>query len=64
MANVIGGIVSVSIGAIMLSSVFISTVKNANTTGWTASEVTLWGVLTIAGIVGLVVGVLQLFGIM
>lgn len=64
MANFIGGIVSVSIGAIMLSNVFISTVKNTNTTGWDASEVTLWGVLTIAGIVGLVVGTLQLFGIM
>jgi len=48
----------------MLANVFISTVKDTNTTGWTASESALWGVLTLAGIVGLVVGTLQLFGIM
>ena len=60
----IGGIVNISIGAIMLSAVFISTVKNTNTSGWTTSEIALWGVLTIAGIVGLVVGTLNLFGIM
>ena len=59
----IGGIVNISIGAIMLSSVFISTIKNTNTSTWTASEIALWGVLTIAGIVGLVVGVLNVFGI-
>jgi len=87
----IGGIVNISIGAIMLSAVFISTVKNAHTLGecvnnytgvdvactygtavtdnisytgaWTTSEVVLWSVLTIAGIVGLVVGTLNVFGI-
>jgi len=64
MASFIGGIVTISIGAIMLANVFISTVKDTNTTGWTASETALWGVLTLAGIVGLVVGTLQLFGIM
>lgn len=63
MAGMIGGIVNISIGAIMLANVFITTVKGTNTTEWTASEVALWGVLTLAGIVGLVVGTLQLFGI-
>lgn len=64
MASFIGGIVNISIGAIMLANVFIATVKDTNTTGWDASETALWGVLTLAGIVGLVVGTLQLFGIM
>jgi len=64
MASFIGGIVQLAIGAIMLASVFIATVKGTNTSTWTASEVSLWGVLTLAGIVGLVVGTLQLFGIM
>ena len=64
MANFIGGIVSISIGVIMLANVFITTVKGTNTSTWTSSEVALWSVLTLAGIVGLVVGVLQLFGIM
>lgn len=64
MANFIGGIVNISIGAIMLASVFITTIKNTNTSGWDTSETALWGVLTLAGIVGLVVGTLNLFGIM
>jgi len=64
MASFIGGIVNISIGAIMLANVFISTVKGTNTSTWTSSETALWAVLTLAGIVGLVVGTLQLFGIM
>lgn len=64
MVGFIGGIVNISIGAIMLANVFIYTVKNTSQEGWTASEISLWGVLTLAGIVGLVVGTLQLFGIM
>jgi len=64
MASFIGGIVNISIGAIMLANVFIATVKNTNTSTWESSEVALWGVLVLAGIVGLVVGTLQLFGIM
>lgn len=63
MGTFIGGIVSVSLGAIMLANVFISTVKTQNTTGWTTAEVALWGTLTLAGIVGLVYGVLNLFGL-
>lgn len=64
MTNFIGGIVNISIGAIMLANVFIATVKGTNTSGWSGAEVALWGVLVLAGIVGLVVGTLQLFGIM
>lgn len=63
MSTFIGGIVSVSLGAIMLANVFISTVKTQNTDGWTTAEVALWGTLTLAGIVGLVYGVLNLFGL-
>jgi hypothetical protein len=62
-AGLIGGIIGVAIAVIILSTVFISTVKNTNTTGWTTSETTLWGVLTIVAIVGLVVLVLHTFGI-
>ena len=31
---------------------------------WSSSEISLWNVLGLAGIIGLLVGVLQLFGIM
>ena len=86
----IGGIVNISIGAIMLSTIFISSIHNTHTLGecfnatsgtacaygtavgtnisytgaWSISEVALWGVLVIAGLVGLIVGTLNIFGIM
>ena len=63
MASMIGGIVYLSIGVVVLAGVFIFTVKNTSTTGWSAGEVALWGTLTIAGIAGLVVGTLNVFGI-
>jgi hypothetical protein len=63
MASFIGGIIQITLGAIILASVFIANIKSTNTTGWTTSEITLWGVLSLVGIIGLVVGVLQVFGI-
>lgn len=64
MASMIGGIVSITLGVVMLVNVFISVVKATNTTGWTTAESTLFGLLTLVGIIGLVVGVLNVFGIM
>jgi hypothetical protein len=64
MANFIGGIISLAIGVIVLANVFIATIKNTNTTGWTSGEVALFGTLTLAGIAGLVYGTLNVFGIM
>ena len=64
MANFIIGIISLTIGVVVLANVFITTVKGANTTGWTTAEVALWGLLTIAGIAGIVYGVLNVFGLM
>ena len=63
MANIIMGIISLSVGVVVLAGVFINTVKTQNTTGWTTSEVALWGLLTIVGIAGLVYGVLSVFGL-
>jgi hypothetical protein len=62
-ASFIGGIISIAIGAIVLANVFIATVKATNTSTWSAQEVALWGMLSLAGIVGLVYGVLNIFGI-
>lgn len=76
MTNFITGIISLTLGVTILSSVFITTVKNANQTGtcfyangvsyscsWTSGEIALWGLLSIAGIAGLVYGVLSVFGL-
>lgn len=63
MANFLMGIISLTIGVVVLANVFITTVKGTNTTGWDAAEVALWGLLTIAGIAGIVYGVLNVFGL-
>jgi hypothetical protein len=59
----IQGIVSVSIGAVMLSSVYITTIQGVNTSTWSTGDAALWGVLTTIGIVGLVYGVANVFGL-
>lgn len=65
MANTfIGGIVSITLGAIMVANLFIRTVKDANTTGFTTAESTLWDLLSLVGIIGIVYGVLNIFGIL
>ena len=63
MANFITGIISLSLGVVVLSGVFINTVKTANTTSFSAGELSLWSLLSIAGIAGLVYGVLNVFGL-
>ena len=63
MTNMITGIISITIGAVILSSVFVSTIKNTNTSDFTTSELSMWGLLTLIGIVGLLYGVLNVFGL-
>ena len=63
MANMITGIISITIGAVILSSVFIATIKGQNTSTFTSSELAMWGLLSLIGIVGLLYGVLNVFGL-
>lgn len=63
MANFVTGILSLTIGVILLANVFIFVVKNTSTTGWSSSEIALWGLLTLVGIAGLLYGVLNVFGL-
>ncbi len=63
MPNMISGIISITVGAVILASVFIYTIKNTSTAGWDASEIAMWGLLSLIGIVGLLYGVLNVFGL-
>lgn len=63
MAGFVDGIISLTVGVILVATVFITTVKNQNTTGWSTTEVTLWGLLTLLGIIGIAYGVMRVFGI-
>lgn len=63
MANFISGIISLTVGAVIMANVFIFTVKNQSTAGWSSAETAMWGLLTLIGIVGLLYGVLAVFGL-
>ena len=64
MANFIGGIISITLGVIVLANVFMTTVHDTNTSGWTTSEIALWGVLGLVGVIGILYGTLNVFGVM
>jgi hypothetical protein len=63
MADFIRAIIGLTIGIVVFASLYMSTVKTTNQSGWTAQEITLWGLLSIVGIVGIVYAVLNIFGI-
>lgn len=63
MGNFISGVISLTLGVIMVSSVLIPQVKGTNTDSWTTAEVTLWGVVTLGGIIGIVYGSFAIFGL-
>jgi len=64
MANpLVTGIISITLGVIMLANVFIPVVKGVNTTGWTTAEIALWTVVALAGIIGIVYGTFVVFGL-
>ena len=62
--NFIGGIISISIGIIMLANVFMTTVIGTNTSSWSTSQVAIWSVVGLAGVVGILYGTLNVFGVM
>ena len=52
MANFLTGIISLTLGVVVMSGVFISTVKTTNTTGWTSAETALTNRVTPFGGIG------------
>lgn len=64
MANsLVTGIISLTLGAIMLTNVMIPIVKGANQDGWTSAEQSVYGMVTLGGIIGLAYGSFVLFGL-
>lgn len=64
MNGIVSGIVTITIGVIMLVNVFLPQVFGANTSTWDASSVAMWSVVGLAGVIGIVVGVFNVFGIL
>ena len=63
MANLFGGIMSLTLSIILIATVVVTTVKNQNVTGWSAGEVALWGLISLVAIMGLVYSAGSIFGL-
>ena len=70
MANFISGLISLTIGVVILANVFIATVKNTTqcygvngTNCWKGAEIALWGLLTLIAIAGMIYGIMNVFGL-
>ena len=59
-----GTIISLTLGIIMFSNVLMPTIKGTNTTDWSASEIAMYGVAGLGGVVGIVYGILSAFGVL
>jgi hypothetical protein len=64
MANpFVTGLLAITLGVIVLANVFIPTVKNVSTTGWTDGEIALWSVVGLIAVMGMVYAIAQIFGL-
>ena len=73
MANFISGIITLAISAVVMANVFIYIIKNnTGTTNategggrlyMTTVEVSMWSLMSLLGIVGLLYGVMNVFGL-
>lgn len=63
MANFVGGVISLVLGVIMVANVLIPVVKGTNTDSFTPSELAMWGIVSLGGIIGIVYGSFAVFGL-
>ena len=64
MANLFGGILSVVLSVILIASVLVPIIYDHNTTGWTSADTTLFGLVSLVAIFGLIYGVANVFGML
>jgi hypothetical protein len=57
------GIIGLAISVVVFANVYMFVLKNTSTTTWNATEVAVWGLLSLIGILGLVFGVANVFGL-
>jgi hypothetical protein len=62
--SLLSGFIYLAIAAIIVTSVYLQVIHNTSTAGWSASEIALWGVMGLAGIIALLMGALQLGGVL
>ena len=64
MANIIGGVIGLTLSVIMVSNVLIPTFNNTNTTGWDTQSATIFGLSVLVAAAGLVYSVAAFFGML
>lgn len=64
MANMmVSGVISLTLGVIMVTTVLIPTVKGVNTTEWTTSEIAIFGLITLGSLIDVGYGAFTIFGL-
>jgi len=63
MANFMTGIIALTVSIVVVTTVLIPTIKDTNTTSWTASEVAMWSLAGLGIVIGIVYGILNVFGV-
>jgi len=53
MPSVVGTIIGLVVAVIVITAVAVPIIKNANTTGWTSTETSIFGNVTVMLILGL-----------
>jgi hypothetical protein len=63
MNNLFGGVISLVLSVILITAVLVPTIKNANTSGWSTSEIAIFGLCSIMALAGLAYGIGAVFGL-
>ena len=64
MANpLVSGIITITLGVIMLANVLMPVVKGVNITEWTSAEQALWLVVGLGAVIGIVYSIFAIFGL-
>lgn len=64
MADFMRAALGIAIAMVLVSSVVIQIAKTTNTSTWSATEVTLWGLISLVAIMSLIYGIANAFGMM
>jgi hypothetical protein len=63
MANFVAGIISLTLGVVLIANLFLPTVHDTNTSTWSPGEVAMWSVVGLAAVIGIVYGAFNIFGL-
>lgn len=59
----VSGVISLTLGVIMVTTVLIPTVKGVNTSAWSTSEIAIFGLITLGSLIGVGYGAFTIFGL-